>query len=63
MGKTNLIRNSILLLSALLAWQAIKDQRLKTARETRNDKWAIMEELWTDDQASFSPRHFRRNFG
>ena len=51
MGKSNLIRNSILLLSALLAWQAIKDQRLKRARETRNDKWAIMKELWTDDQA------------
>jgi len=50
MGKSNLIRNSILILSALLAWQAIKDQRLKTARETRNDKWAIMENLWTDDQ-------------
>ena len=51
MGKSNLIRNSILLLSALLAWQAIKDQRLKTARETRNDRWAMMEELWTDEQA------------
>ena len=50
MGKSNLIRNSILILSALLAWQAIKDHRLETARETRNDRYAMMEELWTDEQ-------------
>ena len=50
MGKSNLIRNSILILSALLAWQAIKDHRLKTARETRNDRYAMMDELWTDEQ-------------
>ena len=50
MGKSNLIRNSVLILGALLAWQAIKDHRLKTARETRNDRYAMMEELWTDEQ-------------
>ena len=50
MEKSNLIRNSILILSALLAWQAIKDHRLKTARETRNDRYAMMDELWTDEQ-------------
>ena len=50
MGKSNLIRNSVLILGALLAWQAIKDHRLKTARETRNDRYAMMEDLWTDEQ-------------
>ena len=49
----NMIRNSILFVSLLLAWQAIRDQRLKSAKEKRNDKWAIMEDLWSDDQDKF----------